>query len=419
MKLFHQRPRPDFLDVAHVDQTERDDLVHHLLGHALDTLQRLVQPLRARLELRRGEDVDVPAGQPGREPHVLAPLADRQAELVVVHHHRRPAQLEAQGDFRDLGGLEGVADQDLARLVPAHDVDLLAAQLVHDVLDPAAAHADARAHRVHLAVDRAHGDFGPVARLAGQGLDLDRPLPHLRHLALEQPADQLGVAARQDDLDGAGGVANFHDQRLDPLAHLVLLAGDLLAPRHDPFDPAEVDDHRAAFEAGDGAGDDRADPVFVFLVDAAPLVLAEELDHHLLDRLRADPPHDGQRHGDALAGDGDLAVGAVELDGELAGVLGVELLAQAGGDGLLDVHVDLLALDVLITGDPVDDTHDFRVGHGLDSSGYSVLYSVVLSCPSNSSSYDSSYSANEKAASAAAHDFEEPLENQKTLTPRE
>jgi hypothetical protein len=47
-------------------------------------------------------------------------------------------------------GLERVGDQDLARLVPADDVDLLAAQLVNDVLDAAAAHADARADRVHF-----------------------------------------------------------------------------------------------------------------------------------------------------------------------------------------------------------------------------------------------------------------------------
>src|SRR6185503_16159662 len=152
------------------------------------------------------------------------------------------------------------------RLVPADDVDLLAAQLVHDVLDAAAAHADARADRVDLAVDRADGDLGAVARLAGQGLDLDRALADLRHLALEQPSDQLRVTAAEDDLHRAGRVAHLGDQRLDALADLVLLAGDLLAARHDALDAAEVDDHGAAFEAGDGAGDDRADPVLVLLV---------------------------------------------------------------------------------------------------------------------------------------------------------
>jgi hypothetical protein len=82
--------------------------------------------------------------------------------LVVVHHHRRPTQLEAERDLGDLGRLQGVADQDLRRLVPADDVDLLAAELLDDVLDPAAADADARADRVDLAVDRADGDLRAV-----------------------------------------------------------------------------------------------------------------------------------------------------------------------------------------------------------------------------------------------------------------
>ena len=52
------------------------------------------------------------------------------------------------------------------------------------------------------------------------------------------------------------------------LAHLVLLAGDLLAARHDPFDVAiQRDDHRRPFEAGDRARDDRADAILVFFVN--------------------------------------------------------------------------------------------------------------------------------------------------------
>ena len=54
-------------------------------------------------------------------------------------------------DFRHLRRLQRVGDQDLRRLVPADDVDLLAAQFVDDVLDAAAAHAHARADGVHLA----------------------------------------------------------------------------------------------------------------------------------------------------------------------------------------------------------------------------------------------------------------------------
>ena len=52
---------------------------------------------------------------------------------------------------------------------------------------------------------------------------------------------------------------------------------------------------------------------------------------------------------------------AVERHRELARVLGVELLAQPGGDRLLDVGVDLLALDVLVAGDAVDDADQFWI----------------------------------------------------------
>jgi hypothetical protein len=61
-ELFHQRAGADLFDVAHVDQPERDHLVHHLLRDPLDLLQRLIEARRAVLELGRREDVDVPAG---------------------------------------------------------------------------------------------------------------------------------------------------------------------------------------------------------------------------------------------------------------------------------------------------------------------------------------------------------------------
>src|SRR5208282_3178762 len=54
-------------------------------------------------------------------------------------------------------------------------------------------------------------------------------------------------------------------------------------------------------------------------------------------------------------------------DDEFGGVLGVELLAQTGGDGLLDVVVDLLALDVLVSSDAIDDADEFLLIHKMHS----------------------------------------------------
>ena len=67
---------------------------------------------------------------------------------------------------------------------PLDDVDLLAAQLLHDGLHARPAHADARADRIDVAVVRHDGDLRAAARLARRALHLDDALVDLRHLLL-------------------------------------------------------------------------------------------------------------------------------------------------------------------------------------------------------------------------------------------
>src|SRR5205085_4231805 len=143
----------------------------------------------------------------------------------------RPAEAVVEEHLLDLRRLQGVGDHDLQRVVPADDVDALAAQLVDDVLDAAAADADAGPDAVHLHVDGADGDLGPIPGLAGDGLDLDGVVGDLGDLVLEQAAHEVGVAAAEDDLDALAGLADLQDDRLDRLADVVRLAGDLLAAR--------------------------------------------------------------------------------------------------------------------------------------------------------------------------------------------
>ncbi len=52
---------------------------------------------------------------------------------------------------------------------------------------------------------------------------------------------------------------------------------------------------------------------------------------------------------------------AIDRNGEFAGVFGVKLLTQTGCDRLLDVRVDLVALDILVAGNSVDDANQFLV----------------------------------------------------------
>ena len=51
------------------------------------------------------------------------------------------------------------------------------------------------------------GDLGAVAGLAGHRLDLDGAVVDLGDFLLEQPAHEVGVGARQDDLDAVADLA--------------------------------------------------------------------------------------------------------------------------------------------------------------------------------------------------------------------
>ena len=166
-----------------------------------------------------------------------------------------------------------------------------------------------------------------MTRLSGEGLDFDRAFSDFGHFAFEKALDHFRVAAAENDFYSAGRVAHFQDQRLHALAGVVHFTGDLLAARHDSFDPAECRDQCTAFKPGDRSGNDRADTVFVFLVDAAPLGGTDQLDHDLFDRLSADAADqfDVERH--TAAGGRKIAGGTVQLHVKFVYFFRVEMLA--------------------------------------------------------------------------------------------
>ena len=65
-----------------------------------------------------------------------------------------------------------------------------------------AARADARADRVDVVVVRRDRDLRAVARLAGDGLELDDAVDQLGHLELEQPLHEAGVGAADTTICG-------------------------------------------------------------------------------------------------------------------------------------------------------------------------------------------------------------------------
>jgi len=171
------------------------------------------------------------------------------------------------------------------------------------------------------------------------------------------------VCAAEDDFDLAWRVADFGDEGLDSLADFVLLAGDLLGAGHDAFAFAQCDDDGNAFFAGDGSADDRADLVFVFVVDGAAFVLADELDHDLFDGLSTDATHDFEVDDFLAASSGNDAGRSIESHVEFGCFLGIEMFTQTVGDRLFDVEKDGFFFDGFIACDGVDGAEEFLV-HG-------------------------------------------------------
>src|SRR5262249_34974983 len=129
-----------------------------------------------------GLDVDPQPGQLGGEPRVLPLLADRERELALRGDHRRRPVALLDVDAHHLGRAQGVGDEHRRVAVPRHDVDLLTVELVDDVVDAAAAYADAGADRVDPLLARVDGNFRARAGLAGDRLDLDDAVVDLGHL---------------------------------------------------------------------------------------------------------------------------------------------------------------------------------------------------------------------------------------------
>src|SRR6266513_1563108 len=201
---------------ALLDQDVGDLLVHvELLQEmALDATAFLLL-LLVRFVL--GHQVDLPAGQLGGEPHVLAVAPDRHREVFLVDDNVHGVLFLVDHDRGHLGGRQG-PDHELRRIGrPQHDVDPLTGDLLRHGLHPRAAHADAGADRVDALVVGEDGDLRAHARIARRRLDLEQAFLDLRHLELEQLHDELRRGARQDKLRAARLAVDLHH----PGAHAV------------------------------------------------------------------------------------------------------------------------------------------------------------------------------------------------------
>jgi hypothetical protein len=198
--------------------------------------------------------------------------------------------LVVDGDLGDARRRQGVGRVGGDVRAPEYDVDALAAQLLHDVVDAGAADADAGADRVDVGVLGQYRDLGAQAGVAGHAHDVDRAVGHLGHLAAEEGDHVFGVGAGDDDLRPAAFLANVDDQTFDAVALAEALARDLLVLGQQGLGAAEVDDPARTVAALDDAADDLALAVLVFLVNDLLLGVAHALDDDLLGALGCDAP---------------------------------------------------------------------------------------------------------------------------------
>ena len=115
-----------------------------------------------------------------------------------------------------------------------------------------------------------------------------RPFLDLRHLELEQPHQELGRDARQDELRALRGAVDLLHVGAHAVAHAQHLLRDQLVARDHAFDAARLDDHVAALDALDGAGQQVVLALEEVVQDLLALGVADLLQDHLLRGLRAD-----------------------------------------------------------------------------------------------------------------------------------
>src|SRR3954449_4874766 len=273
-------------------------------------------------------DVDAPAGEPCREPGVLAIHADGERELVVGNHHscraaREVDDLDAADPRRGqrvpdhLGGVVGEVD----------DVDLFAVELGHHVAHALPHRPDARPLGVDARNGGAHGKLRAMSGFARDGADLYGAVGDLWYLEREQLLDEVGVGARQQHLRAPHSLAYRDHQALDPGAVLIALAGHPLGRGEQCLEPSEVNHHVLGVAALlDDPGDDVALLAGELTELDVILGVPQTLQHDLLCGGRSDPAEAGR----GVVVLRELVALLVDLGGEDRDVPGLAVQLDAG-----------------------------------------------------------------------------------------
>ena len=130
--------------------------------------------------------IQMPAGQFGCQSYVLSALANGNREKIVRYDHFHGPVIFIDDDPGYFSGRQCIADKFCGIDMPGDDVDFFSAQLLDDILHPAAFHADAGTNRIDVRIVGCHGKFCPDARFPCSTFDLNNAFTDFRDFGLEQ-----------------------------------------------------------------------------------------------------------------------------------------------------------------------------------------------------------------------------------------
>ena len=187
LQQFLQRHISHFFQTgkAFFDQNISDFLVNIQLGHEQSTRAFCLVGLLLR-RFCSVHDVDLPAGQIGRQAHVLPTAANGNSEVFFVHHHIHRMTLFVYHNGADVGRGQRANDKLRGVFAPQHNVYTLACQFSSDRVYTRTAHAYTGANRVNAFVVGQHSNLGTRAGVAGARFNLQQTLLDLGHFVAKQ-----------------------------------------------------------------------------------------------------------------------------------------------------------------------------------------------------------------------------------------
>ena len=368
---------PNFFDIEDADHAEGSQAVGGRALDAFGALDHFIQRFQALGELVWGQDVQVPSSQPCGQTNILPTAANGQRQLVFSYDNSAPSKFEAQAHFFHLSGLQGVCDEHLTGLIPSHNVDFLAPQLIDDVPDSRSSNADTGPNRIDFGIDRSYGNFGAETRLTAHGSDFDHAFRDFRNFKLEQPANKLLITSGKHNFDLGALLSNIQDQTTYAVTVVELFARDLLRPGHKPFSTVDLHDQGTAFNPLHGSGDDLTFPLPEISHQGITLILTEALNHHLLGRLGRNTAQIFQSNGfrpyrclgiiDVVVDvppHRDLSGQWINATSKFLNIKAVEVLASRTLHGLFKVLEKQVAVDVAILGNGIEQSDHVGWVHG-------------------------------------------------------